>query len=128
MAGKNGTAIARADANDSEVAEKPRSAIIASVGLSNSRKTKEFLSALIGDVMNDNVATKTATVAVNATRQLLRVVELEHKYGRPESQDKVLAITEQAADPLAAEEEELRGRLATIEAARAKVTKPTVKA
>ena len=63
-----------------------RSALLASGGFHSSQKTKEFLSALVGDVMNGHVPEKTANCSLNGVRTLLKVVDMEQRFGSVENE------------------------------------------
>lgn len=42
------------------------------------------MSALVSDIIEDRVDVNTANAVTNAGRQLLRVVELQYRYGGPD--------------------------------------------
>ena len=65
--------------------EVPKSVGIASRGIRTDRDAREFLSAIIGDVMTQEVHIRQANTAVNAMGKMLKLVEICQKYGDPES-------------------------------------------
>jgi hypothetical protein len=78
-----------------EVAQVPRSIGIASRGIRTSRDAANFLSALVSDVASETMKPKVASVCVNGIGKLLKVVEMQQKYGTPDGQGHVLEL----ADP-----------------------------
>lgn len=89
-----------------EVAQIPRSAGIASRGIRTSRDAANFLSALVSDVASEAMKPKVASVCVNGIGKLLKVVEMQHKYGTPDGQGQVL----QLANPDVADLDKARRR------------------
>ncbi len=72
-----------------------RSLAIARGGLRTGFDTINMLTATITDVLEENVSTNQANVVVNAIGKVLKVVELQFKYGKPRkegSQERDLAI------------------------------------
>lgn len=57
--------------------------------IATSRDFACFMSMLIGDIVSGRIDPKTANAACNAGGKLLRIVELEHKFGRgrPEAKE-----------------------------------------
>lgn len=45
------------------------------------------MSALVGDIVNGRIEPRVATAACNAGGKLLKVVEMEHKYGKKRAKD-----------------------------------------
>jgi hypothetical protein len=56
---------------------------IAQGGLRTGFDTINMLTATITDVLEENVTTNQANVVVNAIGKVLKVVELQFKYGKP---------------------------------------------
>lgn len=67
--------------NKSTPAKLAPSAVIAANGVTDSRDFANLMSTLIGDVLTGRVSTDVANAAVNAGGKLLKVVEMQHKYG-----------------------------------------------
>jgi hypothetical protein len=63
------------------VAAEPRSLTIAKRGVSTGADFAELMSALVSDIIEDRIDVNTANAVTNAGRQLLRVVELQYRYG-----------------------------------------------
>jgi hypothetical protein len=83
---------------NSAVAATPTSIAIAKRGISTSLDVKQLTSALACDVVNGLVPAASANASCNAIGKLLKVVELEYKYGRQsESGERSLALT--SGDP-----------------------------
>lgn len=59
----------------------PRCAAVADAIVS-SRDFANFMSALVGDIVTGRIGVREANAACNAGGKLLKIVELEHKYGR----------------------------------------------
>lgn len=62
--------------------EAPKSVQIASKGIRTAPDASEFLSALIGDTMTEAVPVRIANTSVNAMGKLLKVAELQLRYGK----------------------------------------------
>lgn len=60
-----------------------RSLKAARQGIQTSREFKEFMSRMMSDLVEGRIAPQTANAVCNAGSKLLRVVELEYRYGRP---------------------------------------------
>lgn len=54
------------------------------------------MSALMSDILANRIEPRAANAVCNAGGKLLRMVELEHKYGAPksQSQERVLSLAE----------------------------------
>jgi len=63
------------------VAETPRSVQIASRGIRTATQACEFSSALIGDIMTEQVPVRNANAALSSLRSLIRVADMQHRYG-----------------------------------------------
>jgi hypothetical protein len=73
---------AEAGAAPAEPGETPRSLTIASGGLSTSRQVRNYLFALAADVIAKRVPPRDSNASVNAIGKGLKVVEMEHRYGK----------------------------------------------
>lgn len=60
-----------------------QSLTIARAGVRTGEEFAELMSALMGDILEGDVHPTTAAAVVNAGRQLLRVVEMQHRYATP---------------------------------------------
>lgn len=70
-------------------ASKPRvsrSLSIARGGLNTGFDTINLLTATITDVLEEGITTNQANVVVNAVGKVLKVVELQFKYGKPRAE------------------------------------------
>ena len=76
---------------EAAVAPKPprvsRSLAIAKRGLTTGFDTINMLTATITDVLEEDITTNQANVVVNAIGKVLKVVELQFKYGKPKNAD-----------------------------------------
>jgi hypothetical protein len=61
--------------------EEPRSLGIARRGVVTGADFAELMSALVSDIIDGQIDANTANAVTNAGRQLLRVVELQYRYG-----------------------------------------------
>ena len=66
----------------SPVGGKARSISIASNGIKTGDQFAGFMSALIGDIMEGRVTPQVANAAINAGGKLLKVVDMQARYGR----------------------------------------------
>jgi hypothetical protein len=60
---------------------------IARGGLTNGFDTINLLTATMTDVLEEAITTSQANVVVGAVRAVLKVVELQMKYGKPRAND-----------------------------------------
>lgn len=67
---------------DSALIEAPRSLAIASEGVTTGEDFAKLMSALMGDVLAGNVTTDVAKAVCNAGDKLLKVVEMQYRYGK----------------------------------------------
>lgn len=67
---------------------------IASDGIKTSRDFAKVMSTLMGDLLSGAVEPRVANAVCNAGGKLLRMVELQHKYGKrlAEEEEHVLAL------------------------------------
>ena len=63
--------------------KQTRSLTIARQGLKTGFDTINMLTATITDVLEEEITTNQANVVVNAVGKVLKVVELQQKYGKP---------------------------------------------
>lgn len=79
----------------------PRCLPIAKAGITTANQFARFMSGLISDLIEGNIGPQVGNAAVNAGGKLLKVVEMQYKYGKtsqdgsPKSLD--LTVPEQAA-------------------------------
>lgn len=66
-----------------QTVEHSRSAAIANRGIRNGGDFAEMMSALIGDIAMSRIDPRAANAICNAGGKLLKVVEMQHKYGTP---------------------------------------------
>jgi hypothetical protein len=125
MVSASAQAPARNGPDDSPLVEVPRSVQIASRGIRTDHQAAEYLSALVTDVMTDRVTEKRANTACNVMGKLFKVVEMRHKYGKPEDQSRELSLIPSPAqdDGLAAAEAVLLRQKADLEEQLAAVRK-----
>lgn len=64
------------------VAQKARCIEIADRGVSTGKDFAKLMSLLIGDIATGRMRHQQATAICNAGGKLLKVVELQHKYGK----------------------------------------------
>jgi hypothetical protein len=74
---------AGASAPSKEVADKgtPRSLAVAKRGVKTSHDFSNFMSALMSDLIEGNIAPQVGNAACNAGGKMLKVVEMQYKYG-----------------------------------------------
>ena len=73
----------------------PRSLAVAQRGIQTGRDFANFMSALMSDLIDGRVTPAVGNAACNAGGKLLKVVELQYKYGttaKGNGQDKVLKL------------------------------------
>jgi hypothetical protein len=67
---------------------------VARKGIHTSHDFADYMSGLMSDVVEGSVTPQVANAACNAGGKLLRVVELQHKYGaHPRRKDAVLQLS-----------------------------------
>jgi hypothetical protein len=77
---------------------QPRSLSIGNAGLHTTADVRRFVSALMGDVVAGRLSPNVTNAACSACSKLLKVVELEYKYGTsPERPRGVLTIADKEA-------------------------------
>lgn len=62
---------------------RARSIAIAQSGVKTSRDFAAMMSALMSDILDERIEPRAANAVCNAGGKLLKMVELEHKYGSP---------------------------------------------
>lgn len=96
----------------------PRCVEIAEKGITNSQQTIRYLSALVADASAGRVTTGLVHGACNAVGKILRVVELESRYGtaKGSGQEKVLQFitSEQPDGTIVAEPDQRASGLAKL--------------
>lgn len=61
--------------------------------ITTSRDFANFMSVMIGDIVSGRIDPRTANAACNAGGKLLRIVELEHKFGTKKAEnDRTLVL------------------------------------
>lgn len=81
----------------------PRSVQIADAGINTGSDFANLMSALMSDLATGRVNPQVGNAMCNAGGKLLKIVEMQHKYGRTDAgrEDKVLRLTA-PAEPAAA--------------------------
>jgi hypothetical protein len=73
--------------------DPPRCVEIADRGIKNSRDFRDFMSALMSDLAKGKIAANTGNAMCNAGGKMLKMVDLEYKYGTsPERKRGTLTI------------------------------------
>ena len=73
----------KSNAGSSKIATgKPQCLIVARAGIDKGSQFAQFMSALIGDLIEGRISPQTANAACNAGGKLLKVVEMQYKYGQ----------------------------------------------
>lgn len=68
--------------------EKPRSLAIAEHGVDTGEEFAFLMSALIADIIAGRVNPSQANAIIGAGGKLLKIVEMQHKYGKPTANGK----------------------------------------
>ena len=68
------------------VTQQPRSVAIGAKGVSTGEDFAQFMSALMSDVIEGRITTDVANAACNAGGKLLKVVEMQYRYGKQASE------------------------------------------
>lgn len=89
-------AAGRPDA-DGHPPRAPRSIAYTEAGVRTGADFANLMSALMGDVIEGTISPNVANAACNAGRQLLRVVEMQYRYG-PSSQPSALQLAPAAPE------------------------------
>ena len=81
--------------NTAPEAQQPRSLAIASQGIKTGKDFANMMSALMSDIIEGRVTPSVGNAACNAGGKLLKVVEMQQKYGtQGKGQEKVLQLSE----------------------------------
>ena len=80
------------DAGAGIAARKARCVAVADAGVKSARDFASLMSSLIGDIAANRIDTRTANAICNAGGKLLRVAELQSKYGKPTAKDQGLML------------------------------------
>lgn len=73
---------------------KPRSLTIAEAGVNTGKDFAQLMSALMSDLIAGRVTPSVGNAAVNAGGKLLKVVDMQYRYGSPEGNtNKILKLT-----------------------------------
>ena len=89
--------VQKASKSDAAVSEngQPRSVAIASKGIRTSGDFANLMSSLMTDVLTGEITPQVTNAAVNAGGKLLKMVEMQMKYGTTTPQgEKVLQLAE----------------------------------
>lgn len=64
--------------------------------MKTSRDFAAMMSALMSDILEERIEPRAANAVCNAGGKLLKMIELEHKYGTPKNQasERTLMLTE----------------------------------
>lgn len=90
---------AQAGAQSRERNEIPRSLQIADGGINTSLDFRNFMSAIMSDVISGRLTPNMTNAACNAGGKLLKMVELEQKYAtNPERPRRVLTVAFEATE------------------------------
>jgi hypothetical protein len=80
-------------AGDLAQTEPPKSLSIAARGISTSRDFRDFMSALMSDVISGRVTANVTNAACNAGGKMLKMVDLECRYGtQPEQKRRTMSL------------------------------------
>ena len=86
------TSAARAKDTNGDQTPPTRSGPIAAAGVSTGEDFAALMSALMSDLIDGSVSPNIANATVNAGGKLLKVVEMQYRYGSPKEQ-KPLTLT-----------------------------------
>lgn len=71
----------------------PRSLAISEAGINTGTQFASLMSALMGDIIAGRVTPSVGNAACNAGGKLLKIVEMQYKYGTGAQGDRVLQLT-----------------------------------
>lgn len=102
---------------------QPRSLPIATAGIRTGQDFARMMSALMSDVIEGSINPSVCNSAANAGGKLLRIVELQLKYGSPAAGGvrELILCPPEAADPASSLREQAKAELEQIEAVRAQL-------
>lgn len=86
---KNGTKNA---GTNQAVLDAPRSSRVAADGVTTGEEFAKFMSALMADVIDGRINAGTANAACNAGGKLLKIVEMQYKYGSADDKKRTLKL------------------------------------
>lgn len=75
-----------ADTNGTAAVAPPASAVIAAAGVTTGQDFARLMSSLMSDVLTGKVGPSSANAVCNAGGKLLKVVEMQYKYGSPKAE------------------------------------------
>lgn len=76
-----------------DAAKKPSALAVSRLGIKTGHDFANLMSTVMGDLIDGSIAPQVANAVCNAGGKLLKVVEMQHKYGTPSPQnDKVLVL------------------------------------
>jgi hypothetical protein len=92
---------------------RPRAAALAHARVTTANEFAQLMSSLIGDVLEGNISPVVCNAACNAGGKLLKVVEMQHRYGKPlrEGQEKELILCGQEGESVRQRIEHLQHEL-----------------
>ena len=88
----SGTSEAKAQEGQAVAQADPKSVKLASKGVHTSREFPALMSAIMSDVLSGALGPNVATAACNAGGKLLKVVEMQYRYGKGNNEEKVLEL------------------------------------
>ncbi len=99
--GKNKTG-KKATRKSKAITRKPRAFVIASAGIASSMDFANLMSALMSDIIEGRVTPSTGNAACNAAGKLLKIVEMQYKFGTVKNGDftKSLALSNVTKPPI----------------------------
>lgn len=91
---KNESGVAKGNKKSAAVDKPPRSLAVAQKGIKTGKDFASMMSALMSDLIEGRVTPSVGNATCNAGGKLLKVVELQYKYGTqgPGQGDKVLLL------------------------------------
>jgi hypothetical protein len=115
----SGKATANPGPVEESVEREPRSAAMAARGIETGTDFAGLMSALMTDVLGGKVSPMVCNAACNAAGKLLKVVEMQHRYGTPSSSHgaKELVLCDSSSDSKAIKIAKLESDLAELKQA-----------
>lgn len=95
--GKKGMESGKANAHGNKknltlIKEQPRSLALADRGIKTGDDFANMMSALMSDIIGERISPNIANAACNAGGKLLKVVEMQYKYGGKSNESRVLTL------------------------------------
>jgi hypothetical protein len=87
---------------------KPRSLAIASNGINTAQQFSALMSAIMSDLLEGSIQPAIANATCNAGGKLLKMVELNQKYGQPQINQGMKNLQLVDTDPIRIEEKKNR--------------------